>query len=367
VSDSEDIAAPSDAPAAAASNWSRRRLQRGVLLFVVSTAVGFWIVQWRGRLGGGLQALGSVAPGFVLAGGLLTASDQVLGGLRMWCAARAIGGRVGLGTCMRANLANVFLGGITPAQSGGGPAQILFLMRGGLSFAHATVASTCTFMGTVAVFFILALRLTLGGDAALLPGRYRWFTGGTVVVFATALLLCLVGLQPRLLRFWTDRLGRTRLPGFGSPRGRERRQRFLAFADSYAVLMHHGLRRGKGMLLATLALSQLIFWNKFVIAWVVVRGLGFAAPLGPIIRRQELQALVTYFAPTPGASGVAEISAAQFMGGVVPTDSMGAFLVLWRTFTLYLGMGAGAIVLLRSSLVTTPAARLPGAKSVVVG
>ena len=58
--------------------------------------------------------------------------------------------------------------------------------------------------------------------------------------------------------------------------------------------------------------------------------------------------MVFYFAPSPGAAGIAEISAAGVMGGIVPPECMGAYVLLWRLFTLLIGLGAGALVMVRS-------------------
>jgi len=56
--------------------------------------------------------------------------------------------------------------------------------------------------------------------------------------------------------------------------------------------------------------------------------------------------IVLYFAPTPGASGFAEISAAAIMGAMLPEGHLGAFVVLWRMFSLYVPMALGGTLLL---------------------
>ena len=51
-------------------------------------------------------------------------------------------------------------------------------------------------------------------------------------------------------------------------------------------------------------------------------------------------------APT-GAAGLAEISAAAVMKGIVPAEFVGAYVLLWRLFTLLIGLAAGALVMVR--------------------
>ena len=48
-----------------------------------------------------------------------------------------------------------------------------------------------------------------------------------------------------------------------------------------------------------------------------------------------------------GAAGLAEVSAAEVMKGVVPIACMGAYVLLWRLFTLLIGLAAGAVVMVR--------------------
>jgi uncharacterized protein (TIRG00374 family) len=329
--------------------WNRRRIVRGLWLFVALTVAGFLVLFARGTLRTSLGALTALHPVAVLVGSAQVLADLGLGGLRIWACMRALGARVGLGACTGSNAANVFLGGVTPSQSGGGPAQIYILMRAGLSFSVATVASGCTFAGTTVVFLLLALHLTLSGSARHLGAGLKIFSGASMVIFAILLALCILGLtRPSLFRIALRRhLGR--LPRFGARLQRSHAlYRVEMLLIDYAHLLGAAGRRGKRWLAAALGLSGLIYLNKLLVAWVVLRGLGLEADVRQVLRLQELQYLVLYFAPTPGASGLAEISGGEIMKPLVPAADLGAYLLVWRTFTLYLGMLLGGLVLMRS-------------------
>ena len=123
---------PGSGPRAA---WDRARIVRGLWLFVALTVAGFLVLFARGTLRPGLAALGRLRPSWALLGALQAVLDLALGGLRIWVCVRALGGRARPWTCVLGNTANVFLGGVTPSQSGGGPAQIFLLVRGGLTFS----------------------------------------------------------------------------------------------------------------------------------------------------------------------------------------------------------------------------------------
>lgn len=335
-------------PSLSPETWNRRRITRGLWLFVTLTVAGFLVAFARGALSGGWRSLLDVRPAAVVWGVALAGLDQVLGGGRMWLCARALGERVRATACVQANGANVFLGGVTPSQTGGGPAQIVLLMQGGLTFTSAAVVSLLTFLGTCVVFLGIAAHLTLvPPDVPIAPG-WRVFTGVTLAVFAAFVLVGLLAL-PR-----PEDVGRRVHAGVALLPGGKRLARTSAGLETllrdYSRYMRVAVRRGKLALLGSLVLSCLIYLNKFLVAVVVLHGLGLEAPWRSVVHLQELQYLVMYYAPTPGASGIAELSAAEIMRPAVPAAAMAAFLLLWRTFGLYVGMLYGGGVLLRLAM-----------------
>ena len=54
-----------------------------------------------------------------------------------------------------------------------------------------------------------------------------------------------------------------------------------------------------------------------------------------------------YFAPTPGASLIAETGMSAVMSLIVPAYALSVFTVMWRFFTTYFGVLLGSLVLLR--------------------
>jgi uncharacterized protein (TIRG00374 family) len=117
--------------------------------------------------------------------------------------------------------------------------------------------------------------------------------------------------------------------------------------DRYNRMMKYFLRKGKSAFVIGFILSAAIYINKFTIAWVVLRGLGIDAPYLEVIYTQLILIMIFYFAPSPGAAGLAEISAAEVMKGIVPAEYVGAYVFLWRLFTLLIGLAAGALVMVR--------------------
>jgi uncharacterized membrane protein YbhN (UPF0104 family) len=61
---------------------------------------------------------------------------------------------------------------------------------------------------------------------------------------------------------------------------------------------------------------------------------------------QIVQLLVIYFAPTPGASGVAELSSVWLMGKLIPESLLLIYAVLWRLATTIISAVIGGFVLM---------------------
>src|SRR5512143_1120910 len=78
------------------SAFTTARLLRGLALFVVLTAAGFWFLSRRGTSGSGLlQNLPTIHPGLLALACVPAFLDPLLGGLRIRLCATALGARIG--------------------------------------------------------------------------------------------------------------------------------------------------------------------------------------------------------------------------------------------------------------------------------
>lgn len=107
------------------------------------------------------------------------------------------------------------------------------------------------------------------------------------------------------------------------------------------------LRHGKIAMLLGFIFTCLFFATRFIIPYFIVRGLGMDANLFVIMYIQLLITLITYFSPTPGGSGLAEISSLVLMASFVTDAIAPLYTVLWRFSTLYVNVFIGGVLLLR--------------------
>jgi hypothetical protein len=329
---------------------STKALARGIQLFVLisvaAIVIGFW---WKAPASA-RALLRHLDWRFIALIPPLVLADYVLGGLRYRVLFNGrILTRVSLWNNIRANWANIFLGAATPFQTGGGPAQIYILWRCGARVSEGMLASLINFGGTL-VFFLASsiaamVLLPRGLFSAGVIDAIRYGFGVLVIVillvlaamaFPHATLAAVRGVYDRLL-MRSHRLARSR-------------DHVIAALEDGIVhfreALRHTLRRGRGALAAIVLLTLALFFNKYTIGYVIVRALGHPVPYDVFLGLQCVQLGLIYFAPTPGASGVAEMSSIWLMATVLPKELLVVYTLLWRFFTTVLGAIIGGCILL---------------------
>jgi uncharacterized protein (TIRG00374 family) len=327
--------------------WNRAKLLFGLRIFIALTLAVVFVLLLRGNLKENFDALLTVSLFAIWIGLGQSVFDLLGGGARLWFVSRAFGGRIGLLPCVRANGANIFIGGLTPSQTGGGPAQIYTLVRSGLDVPIAVVTSFIAYMCTIVALLGFGLLMVWSGPPRAIDDGYGTFLRLGATLLGSFLLLLVAALpRPGIYQASLERI-RSRIPWAGRRIGSSA---FLATVsdtlDTSSLLLRQVRPRGALMILAGSVMTILVYLNKFVVAYVTIRAMGLEADLLEVIFLQWVLYLVLYFAPTPGASGVAELSAVAIMGPLLPSAHFGAFVVLWRSFSLYVPMALSGILLL---------------------
>ncbi len=330
---------------------SRQAIVRGIQAFIALSALGTLLGLWWKRPAGLETVLASLDLRFLLLLIPLIGLDYWLGGLRYRL---FLDGRhfpnVSLWDCMRSNWANMFMGAATPFQTGGAPAQIYFLWRRGVRVADSLLISTVNLSATL-VFFLLSSLVALFWIPPEIFGENFTpvFRLGFVVVGGIAGTILLVLFFPKAAHVVLEKLlGWLPLRG---ERAQQIRTRILARVDAETRRFGDGfrtiLRYNKTGLVLTIIATLVLFSNKYIMGYVIARAMGQDVPFEIFIGLQVIQLLLIYFAPTPGASGVAELSSVWLMGKLMPESMLLIYAVLWRFFTTMIAAVIGGVVLLR--------------------
>jgi uncharacterized protein (TIRG00374 family) len=332
------------------SAWtvSRSRIARGIKLFIALTMVGMFIIIYRSSFGASIAYLRDFSLIHLLIILALLLMDWTLGGARIYIFARRIQPDYPYLACLKANLANIFMGGVTPSQTGGGAGQIYVLYREGMGGVDATVISFLGFINTALFLPICGIVITLFIGAK--PGNiaFRYFSVTTMLLFGTIIFLVVFSLfDPKRFERGVHRFLRV-LPVIGKRiDGSKALQKIFETFLRYHALMLYFIKRGKLVFATAFIITVIVYFSKFLVAYLVVDGLGIEADFFQVMYLQLIIFLIFYFAPTPGASGLAEVSSALIMGQVIPKSYEGIFVLLWRFFTLFLGMIVGGFVMVR--------------------
>jgi uncharacterized protein (TIRG00374 family) len=271
-------------------------------------------------------------------------------GLRVQILSAALGNRVSIKTAIAVITSGLFLAAVTPFQTGGLPVQLYILKKEGISLGKGSVI--LLFRGILELLiFIFVVPLIYIHYRGLLTGNItQALMKYLLVIYAVSMVLLLmvllkpVFLKRQLYRFYfflrRKRLVKTRklLRFF--------RRIFIEVAD-----FRHSLRlyfsRKILMLLLAFVVTVISYIALFLIAPMMLYGLGVHAPILEAIYLQLILKFLLFFVPTPGASGVSEAAFVSLFKSIAPVHLLGVYVVLWRFFTFYIGATVGGFVIIR--------------------
>ena len=344
-----------------------RLLRRGLELFAVislcgvALLVGYYVVFKGDRVDVFLSPFLHLHWGWVLIGLALASMDWVGGGLRLWVCTRYVHPGVRLRDMILAGGFGAWGAYLTPFQSGSAPMSIWVMKRAGVPMPVALSSIFVTFIATVGFFAIagpLAVFFGAGQSLAqhgLVLGitLYDLFkTSLTIFGFIGLLMLTAIiapGLVKRVIQRVAARLSRR------SPRMAERMEKLTSGVDrAHDCMVAFGSPKGLLTLLFAIVISAPSHANKLLAGYVALRVLGIPADFTDILLLQTLISFLLYFAPTPGGSGLAELTSAAVMSIYVPRELTPSYTLIWRFINSYATVIVGSLIFwywLRSGLI----------------
>jgi uncharacterized protein (TIRG00374 family) len=329
-----------------------RLLRRGLELFAVTSVAG---VVGLLVYGNNLQAFVGALVGLHwewLAVGLgLASMDWIGGGARLWVVTRHVHPGVRLRDMVLAGGMSAWAGYVTPFQSGSGPTMMWVMRRGGVRLPEAMTSTFMTFVATV-TFFALAgpLAIYLGAGKSLaqhnvvLGITYYGLFRASLTMFG---ILGVVMLIAMVFPTWL-RQGLHWLAGRLERRSRRFANRIVQLRSgidqAHECLVAFGSPKGWLALFWAVLLSGPSHANKLLAGYVALRALGIPANFVDILLLQTFITFLLYFAPTPGASGLAELLSAAVMSIYVPRPITPGYIVIWRFISGYATVIAGSLL-----------------------
>jgi uncharacterized protein (TIRG00374 family) len=339
-----------------ASALTPRLLLRGFVLFVAISVLGYaGVLLYGDNLPAFVEALGRVHWGWVLVGLGLASMDWFGGGLRNWVLVRHVHRNPPIGGMILSGGMGAWAAYLTPLNSGAGPMMIYAMRRAGVPLPLAVTTTLMSFIATVLFFAIAGPVAILGGAGRSLGQHgnvlgltlYDLFLGSLGLFVGIGVVLVVVILFPGLARGWLHRLAE-RLSR-RSVRVGERIEALRRGIDEAheSVLAFNSPGGWLALLWATL-LSGPSHANKLLAGYVALRAVGIQAQFVDVLLVQTLITFLLYFAPTPGASGIAELLSSAVMSSVyIPRELSPLYTLIWRAILSYFTLAFGFVVFSR--------------------
>jgi len=248
------------------------------------------------------------------------------------------------------SLINTFLSNITPFATGGAFCQIYFLNKKGIPLGDATAISTIRTVLPI-IFFFLATPLVLIVDKNLLN---IFPSDGSLIYISVLIILYLLAAYEfnrilsnnKIIKIivynFLNLLNNNRLITKDAVK-RLRRSIFIEI-DRFTIDIKRFLNGKKRYVLLSIVFMLLYLFTLFTFPIILVIGLSSNISMLEIINTQIILTFVTYFAPTPGATGVAEGGFSLIFSKFVAKENIVSLTFWWRFFTMYLGMLIGMII-----------------------
>jgi len=329
---------------------SKKRIRRGLQFFTLVSLGSVFVIFLLTHSHMTTEALKSIEPFWLLCAIPFIVLDWLGGGYRLYLFSRVFHPAIRFKICVKANLANYFLGSITPSQTGGGPAQIYMLYVGGMPAVEATSASLMAFFSTTFFLIIAGTCMFMFRGSLPFSGGYlsHLFNIGMIFFLVVAVFMIIAlafpGFYRELSRIIVSIVSHVRKKDYLRV-GSRANGAIDAIDRCHRQLIHYA-RRHFHIFLAGILVSGVCFISKFAVAYVIVRSLGIQASFMEVALLQMTIILINYFFPTPGASGAAELSSAALMSAIVPKGLIGFYVILWRMLSTYVSVGVGGGVVL---------------------
>jgi uncharacterized protein (TIRG00374 family) len=281
---------------------------------------------------------------------LLLILYYIADGLRLYCVIRAIGFRIPFAFIVKLVFVNIFVSNVTPLATGGGVVQIYFMKQKGMPIGKATAATSIrTMLAALMLFTLTPVIMWVEPNAFRMFFHRNLFYGVTGISCAYLGVFWIILFRIRIIKRWMFRglhfLNALKLMSRSRFRSvyLKASQELDLFSDGFKGYF----RRGPGWAALSVVFTALFLLLLFSFSVVLVRALGYHAPVLTVLAFQVVVTFFMYFAPTPGAAGVAEGGYGLLFAQLVQRQDITLLTLSWRFLTIYIGMVIGMIVIFR--------------------
>jgi len=270
--------------------------------------------------------------------------------LRFYCILKTLRIKIPFTYMIKLSFINIFVSNITPFATGGGFAQIYLISKKNIPVGNATAASSIrtlllTIFLLIATPFVLLMNSTLLG---LFPGNMSFIYIGVMIAAYSAIAYVLYKLiiNAKVVKAWIYSLAMfLKKKKILSPEKSKKLCKVLfREIESCSKGFNMFLRGNKKHIVLSVMFTLLYMLSMFMFPVILTYAMGYHISAFTIIGMQIIVTFITYIAPTPGASGIAEAGFALIFSSLVSKGDIVSLTMTWRFFSIYVGVLIGLVV-----------------------
>jgi uncharacterized protein (TIRG00374 family) len=287
------------------------RVKPGLTIFLVLSVVSAVVIIYLAADPGTWTHLKELRPQYGVLAALLMLIHWCSNTIRFRILVNSLDNDVSFVDSFKAFMANVFMAAVTPSQTAGGPMQIYMLKRAGVPIAKGFAG--CLMGGVLSVFCLMVSTLIVLLVRPGVKAEFGEHLGGiwtsVVIVFLAVVVLFLIS----IFRVgWIKQIIGRGLLVLTLVIKTERRiaytKRVLGGVDQYRESIATFARAKKSKVAIALLFTLVGLGANSLISLVLLSGLNVEYNTLDVFLVQFILFFITYFVPTPGASGIAEFS-----------------------------------------------------------
>ncbi|MGB5446258.1 MAG: lysylphosphatidylglycerol synthase transmembrane domain-containing protein [Psychromonas sp.] len=269
-------------------------------------------------------------------------------GLRLYCVIRAMGQRIAFSYIFKLVFINILVSNITPLATGGGVVQVYFLRKKGMTIGAATAATSIrTILAALVLFILTPIIICTESSQFSMFFNHNLLYGITAVSSLYLVVFWIILFRIRVIKRWLFRL--LNLIKIIKILSRPRFRSLFLKGSHELDLLSGGFKsyfRGSpGWALLSVIFTTLFLLLLFSFSIVLLRALGYQVPLLTVLDFQVVVTFFMYFAPTPGASGIAEGGYGLLFSQLVQKQDITILTLSWRFLTIYVGLLIGTFLI----------------------
>ncbi|RCW58752.1 MULTISPECIES: lysylphosphatidylglycerol synthase transmembrane domain-containing protein [Halanaerobium] len=316
-------------------------------LFLLISAVSLYYVNKIYSQGSNLDVLFSFSTKILISLFTLLFFYFIFDGLRLYFVLKTLNAGISFWNVYKLVFINIFISNITPLATGGGFAQVYFLQKKGIPLGKSSAAVLIRTLLSATMLFLSVPLIVFRNRSMLnlLPGDYIFvylglFLALYILVFYL-LIFKLRTIMKIIYKFFYFLKSKHLLT-------KKRFRKITRYIFKNLELFSEDLAffiQGKKIYVFLSFLFTVIFLlAEFSFSYLILKGLGYEIHFFRILTLQVLVVFIMYFAPTPGAAGIAEGGYSLLFSKFVNQSDLFPLLFYWRFFSKYVGILIGVFV-----------------------